>query len=212
MNIAISNSQSSVTGIINLIDKPEKKKVGLNALLTALSVGLSFIPAIGPEIAGVTGAAVTVASIALQGLQKAPTVAQAIWPRETEDSRLVQMDQLSLQIPLLQQQLQFNLEQGLKLVQGVNQSDPSTFLAFTGNGDFSVALNNAPPTIEASQGQTVQPLLLAFTTFLASIALSKNGWHALMLPGVNPAGMTAGYVHLQVISSRTSTIPPVSRV
>ena len=102
------------------------------------------------------------------------------------------MDELNAQIPSLRQQLQYNLEQGLKLVQGINQSDVSTFLAFTGDGAFSVSLNNGPPTIEASLGQTVQPLLLAFTTYLASMALSENGWHALLLPGVNPAGMTNG--------------------
>ena len=102
------------------------------------------------------------------------------------------MDELNAQIPDLREQLQFNLEQGLKLVQGVNQSDVSSFLAFTGNGDFSVSSNNGPPTIKASLGQTVQPLLLAFTTYLASTALSENGWHALILPGVNPAGMTNG--------------------
>ena len=119
-------------------------------------------------------------------------MAQAVWPTQTEDSRSVQMDELNAQIPTLRQQLQFNLENGLKLVQGVNQTDVSTFLAFTGDGAFSVSLNNGPPTIEASMGQTVQPLLLAFTTFLVSMALSENGWHALLLPGVNPAGMTNG--------------------
>lgn len=197
MNTAIDDAQSSISGIIDLIDQPEKHHVGLNAILTALGIGLSFIPAIGPEFAGafgITGSALTAANVALQGLQKAPTVAQAIWPVNTEDSRSVQMDQLNLQIPMLRQQLAHNLEQGLKIVQGVNQTDPSTFLAFTGDGDFSVALNNAPPTIEASQGQTVQPLLLAFTTFLVSTALDKNGWHSLMLPGVNPQALTDGYV------------------
>ncbi|KAL8791563.1 MAG: hypothetical protein Q9195_005827 [Heterodermia aff. obscurata] len=165
MNTAINDAQASISGIIDLI---------------------------GPEFAGLTSTAITAANIALQGLQRAPGVAQAVWPTETEDSRSVQMDELNAQIPTLRQQLQFNLENGLKLVQGVNQSDVSTFLAFTGNGDFSVSLNNGPPTIEASMGQTVQPLLLAFTTFLVSTALSENGWHALLLPGVNPAGMTNG--------------------
>ena len=192
MNIALNDAQASISGIIDLIDKPKKKKVGLNALLTVLGLGLSFIPAIGPDFAGLTATAIGAANIALQGLQRAPGVAQAIWPVGTEDSRSVQIDELNNNIPTLRQQLQFNLEQGLKLVQGVNQSDPSTFLAFTEDGAFSVSLNNAPPTIQASQGQTVQPLLLAFTTYLASTALSENGWHALILPGVNPARMTNG--------------------
>lgn len=166
----------------------------MNALLTVLGLGLSYIPAIGPEVAGLTEAAITTANLALHSLQQAPGVAKAIWPVDTQDSRFVQMDELNAQIPTLRQQLQSNLESGLKLVQGVNQSDVSSFLAFTGNGDFSVSLNNGkgPPAIEASMGQTVQPLLLAFTTFLASTALSENGWHALILPGVNPAGMTNG--------------------
>lgn len=164
----------------------------MNALLTVLGLGLSFIPAIGPGFAGLTETAISTANLALHGLQQAPGVAQAIWPKGTDDSRSVQMDELNAQIPDLREQLQFNLGQGLKLVQGVNQSDVSSFLAFTGTGDFSVSLNNGPPTIEASLGQTVQPLLLAFTTYLASMALSENGWHALILPGVNPEGMTNG--------------------
>lgn len=192
MDTAIDDSQASISGIIDLIDQPKKKRVGLSRLLTALALGLSFIPAIGPEFAGIASTAISAANIALTGLKGAPGVAQAIWPTGTADSRSVQIDELNAQIPMLRQQLQLNLENGLKLVQGVNQSDVSNFLAFTGEGNFSVSLKDAPPQIEASKGETVQPLLLAFTTFLASTALDKNGWHALLLPGVNPAGMTNG--------------------
>ena len=192
MDTAIDDSQASISGIIELVDQPKKQRVGLSRLLTALALGLSFIPAIGPEFAGLTSTAISAANIALTGLKGAPGVAQAIWPTGTTDSRSVQIDELNAQIPVLRQQLQSNLENGLKLVQGVNQSDVSNFLAFTGEGKFTGSLRDAPPQIEASKGEVVQPLLLAFTTFLASTALDKNGWHALLLPGVNPAGMTNG--------------------
>lgn len=192
MDTALNDAQTSISGIINLIDKPKKQRVGLSALLTALGMGLSFLPAIGPGFAGLTTTAIQSANIALTGLKGAPGVAQAIWPQGTADSRSVQIDELQAEIPVLRQQLRFNLENGLKLVQGVNQSDVSYFLAFTGKGDFSVSIYNASTIVKASTGETASPLLLAFNTFLASTALDKNGWHALLLPGVNPAGMTNG--------------------
>lgn len=181
----------SINGIIDLVDPVKKTHVALNAILTALSIGLGFIPAIGPEFAALPSIAISAAKIALQGIQKAPTVAQAIWPVGSEDSQNKQIDTLENEIPSLLSELQNRLQQGLQLVQGVNQSDVSSFLAFTGDGNFSVSQGSAP-TVMASTGTEVQPLLLAFTTYLVSEALSQNGWHALMLPGVNPAGLTDG--------------------
>ncbi|KAI4221286.1 MAG: hypothetical protein LQ349_001084, partial [Xanthoria aureola] len=36
----------------------------------------------------------------------------------------------------------------------------------------------------------IQPILRAYTTFGATSTLAQTGWHAMMLPGVNPQGIT----------------------
>ena len=36
---------------------------------------------------------------------------------------------------------------------------------------------------------------LAFTTYLASLTLAQNGWHIVMLPGVDPLGLTDSTSH-----------------
>ena len=172
----------SIDGIIHLVDPTKKTHVGLNAFLTVLGIGLSFIPAIGPEIAGVSELAISAANIALEGIKKAPGIAQEIWPVGTQNSQSTQIDELQNNIPMVLSELQSNLQNGLKSVQGVNQSDVSSFLAFTGDGNFSTSQGSAP-TVIAATGTSIQPLLMAFTTYLVSTALTQNGWHALMLPG-----------------------------
>ena len=178
----MQESSLSIDGIIHLVDPVKKTHVGLNAFLTVLGLGLGFIPAIGPEIAGVSSLAISAANIALDGIKKAPGIAQQIWPKGTQDSQPTQIDALEGNIPVVLSELQANLQNGLKSIQGVNQSDVSTFLAFTGNGNFSVSQGSAP-SFSAATGTEIQPLLMAFTTYLVSTALSQNGWHALLLPG-----------------------------
>ena len=172
----------SIDGIIRLVDPTKKTHVGLNAFLTVLSIGLGFLPAVGPEFAGLSSLAISAANIALDGIKAAPGIAQQIWPKETQSSQTTQIDELQGDVPQVLSQLQSNLERGLKSVQGVNQSDVSSFLAFTGNGNFSTSPGSAP-TVIASTVTAIQPLLLAFTTYLVSTALSQNGWHAILLPG-----------------------------
>ena len=172
----------SIDGIIHLVDPTKKTHVGLNAFLTVLGIGLSFIPAIGPEIAGVSELAISAANIALEGIKKVPGIAQQIWPVERQDSQSTQIDELQNNIPMVLSELQSSLQNGLKSVQGVNQSNVSSFLAFTGDGNFSTSQGSAP-TFIAATNTSIQPLLMAFTTYLVSTALTQNGWHALMLPG-----------------------------
>ena len=181
---------STIPGIIATVDPVKKTNVKLNPILSVVSIGLSFIPIVGPEAAGLSALAVGSINLAISGIKKAPGLAQQVWPVGTEDSQAFQIDQLATQfsrdvLPILER----NLELGLGIVQGVNQSNVSSFLAFTEGGTFS---NNAfnSPTVSFVRDAKIQPLSVAFTTFLVSTALAQNGWHALMLPGVDPGRYT----------------------
>ncbi|KAL8688211.1 MAG: hypothetical protein Q9218_005821 [Villophora microphyllina] len=190
---ALPMAGEEITAIIDLIDtnKPKKTHVGLNVALSALSIGLSFIPVVG-EVAGVSALGIATANLAISGMKKAPGVAQQVWPIGMEDPTQPQeADNLTVQSSYITQSLQTNMQNGLAIVQGVNQGDVSSFLAFAGPGDFSTSQRNNPaPSVASIKGDQVQPLLLAYTSYLVSTTLAQNGWHVLMLPGIDPARIT----------------------
>ena len=189
---------STIPGIIATVDPIKKTNVKLNAILSIVSIGLSFIPVLGPEVAGLSVLASKGLNLAISGIKKAPGLAQQIWPVGTEDSQDYQIDELKTQFSgAILPALERNLEAGLGIVQGVNQNNVSSFLAFTEGGAFSTNAFNSP-TVNFVRDAKIQPLSVAFTTFLVSTALAQNGWHALMLPGVNPGGIT----------NRTAGCPP----
>ncbi|KAI9775792.1 MAG: hypothetical protein M1835_005683 [Candelina submexicana] len=193
MNGATDQAGDAITQIIELIDKPKKTNVGLNLALATLGIGLSLIA--GPEVAGLTGGALALAkagNVALQGLQKAPGLAASIWPVGTKDTQPVQINELTTLLSgrsNLKTSLQTSFAGLLSEVMGINQPDPNAFLAFVDEGSFSGAQDLDQQFNVAGATQT---LLFAFTTFLVSTALAQNGWHILMVPGVDPKGLTSG--------------------
>ena len=80
--------------IIPVVDPEMKSHVGLNYALTAAAIGLGVIPVIGPEVAGLSAITLAAANLAIDGLKKAPEVAQAIWPVGTKDSQVQQIAML----------------------------------------------------------------------------------------------------------------------
>ena len=190
VDTAMAEASNTVPAIIEVVDPEKKTNVGLNLALTAFSIGLGFIPIIGPEFAGLSALTITAANLALDGIKKAPGVAASIWPVDTENSQPQQTALLTGSISRLQNDLLVNLGLGLALVQGFGQENVSKFLAFVGGGNFSEPQMNLPhvindpvkplgglPTVLAN------PLLLAFNTYLVSTALAQNGWHVLQVPG-----------------------------
>ena len=149
--------------------------------LAALGIGLATIPTflLGPEV---FAPAVAVATLASEAIENAPSIATSLWPRGTEDSQEIQIDALLNEITSLEDSLRTNLNTALARVQGINQSDVSTFLAFTGSGIFSTS-QGSQPLVTATLDAPVQPLRLAFITFLVSTALAQNGWHVMLIPG-----------------------------
>ena len=180
----MQNSDQLINSIIQQFDPEKKTHVKLNWALTALGIGVGFIFSfvLGPEAIVAEGALAGVAETAIQGIKKAPGLAQAIWPVGTENSQPLQELASQEEISSLEDALEGDLDGGLAQVQGVSQSDVSKFLAFVGDGDFS-ASEGSQKVFTAVANEHVQPLRLAFTTFLVSNALAQNGWHVLLLPG-----------------------------
>ncbi|KAL8887695.1 MAG: hypothetical protein Q9215_004767 [Flavoplaca cf. flavocitrina] len=185
------------TAIVNSIDqrKPKKTNVLLSVILSVLSAGLFLLPAVGP-IAGVSTAGIAAANVGVNAIKAAPAVAASLFPRGTADApQKTEIDILSINTSTLIQDLRENIQTTLGVVQGLGQTDVDAFLAFAGNGNFSSNLRTKPPP---DVGQTfvrkdrITPLLLAYTTFIASTTLQQTGWHAILLPGVDPRGITNG--------------------
>lgn len=91
-NAAGTPASSVIDAIIQEVDPQVKTNTLLSSLLTALTVGLAFIPEVGPIASGVVGGATAVAGSVSKalviGVQQAPGVAAAIWPAGTADVSL----------------------------------------------------------------------------------------------------------------------------
>ena len=168
-----------IDALILIVDPEKKTHVKLSYALTALSFGLSFIPVVGPELE-LSTISLAAANLALDGIKKAPDVAQSLWPSDDEGNQEQQISALRSSIPKLETSLLENLGRGLSLVQDVDQTNTSTFLTFASGGQFSKS--NQPslllPYSETGEDVTTaitQPLLLTFNTFLVSTALAQNG-------------------------------------
>ena len=179
----LQQASQQIESIIDLVDPVKKTHTTLNAILTVVSLAVSFLPIIGPESAlaielGATGLAA--ANLMIKGIKNAPSLAQQVWPAGTEDSQDVQIDQLNGMLDqTLKPTVLSNVEGALQLVQGVNQTNVSDFLAFVGQGDLSIR-----NTLGLLSTSTVSAL--AMTTYLVTTALASNGWHILMVPGADP--------------------------
>ena len=179
----LQQASHQIDSIIEWVDPVKKTHTKLNAIFTAASIALSFIPIIGPETAlavklGATGFAA--ANLMIKGIKNSPSLAQQVWPEGTEDTQDLQIDQLT---GILDQTLQptvlSNIEAALEAVQGVNQAIVSDFLAFVGQGDLSTT--NIPGLFSTSIVSA-----LAMAIYLVTTALASNCWHTLMVPGASP--------------------------
>ena len=157
---AIGNARSSATdgvgAIVSLLDPPQTTNGALNDILTALSIGLSFLaPDVGPLIGTV-----------LNGAQQAIAVGKYLFPLGTLDSQFAQFDQISNAMGTVTAYLQDNVTSALSAI----QNDPTTFLAFTGSGNFSTT--TPLPTIP-SQSDSI---LTALNTYVIPQCLQANKW------------------------------------
>ena len=154
--------------VVAELDPVEKSHFTLYNVLIGLTVGLCFIPYLGPLgtslMASNIGASFTIA------LQETPMVARAIWPTKTEDSQLIQIGQIDSEIGNINKEIGAMLNSALQLLM---RSIP-TFVSFVEDGRFSDDSYISLP-------KTVDGLDMAFKTFVTSTAMSKNGWWAYPL-------------------------------
>lgn len=142
-----------VGNIVSVIDPIKKNNVVLNDILTALSVGLAFLP--GPEAA--------IGKALVTGAQQAPGVAKYLYPIGTADSQLLQMQQVAANLGSSVKNLQDSI--GKALPPMVN--DVNAFAAFTATGAFSAFL---PPLDKLADS-----LLNGMMAYVISQAYQLNG-------------------------------------
>lgn len=150
--------------IINEIDPEQKSRFGLNDLLTALTVGLAFLPAVGE---GISEAAETGLQILKTGLQQAPGVAEAIWPSGTSDTKSIQLANIDTELATASSNFTTGVTNALAMV----MSDVPSFIAFAQNGSLSGQDEVSLPSDANSLG-------LALDTYVLSTAMTANQWHA----------------------------------
>ncbi|KAI4190623.1 MAG: hypothetical protein LQ348_003627 [Seirophora lacunosa] len=180
----------SISSMISLIDPIKKSNTRLRLFLNILTFGLSIVSSLD---LGLSAVQTTVFSAVINAISTAPAVHDQLWPKESAESQDVQIDQLTdqLQGPNgIHTTILDNLANTLKVVQGTNQSNVTSFLAFASGGYFS--MDNSPSPFADLGNSLHRGLLQIITTFLISEGLNKNGWHALIVPGANPLTIDQG--------------------
>ena len=165
--------------LINTIDPEQNTFLGLNDLLTALTAGLAFIPAVGEGISVAAKAGLTVLET---GLQQAPGVAKAIWPSGTEDTKSIQLGNIDNELGKVQSTFTTGIVNALATVMG----DVPSFIAFAQNGDFSGPDEVSLPSDTFSLG-------LALNTYVLSSAMSANHWRVAPLISKSKAAIESGW-------------------
>ena len=192
--MALGEAESYITPLINVVDPNKKTHTSLHNILLGLVVLAITIPApeLAPEVAAAATAAQKITNIVLKGIKAAPGVGLAMFPEGTESSQDFQVAALTSAFSSpggITDSLTIRLQNVLQIVQGYQQPNVSSFLGFASGGSFSAPLSSRP----SFAGPIYQDIIrAALKTYLASIALADNGWHILMLPGVDPLGITNG--------------------
>jgi len=127
LQYATNQASLEVTKIIDLIDPPRGARVGLDLVLAAVMTGLS--PFVAPELGmmeltGVVEKAV--ASVIAAIVDTRPFVARAIWPKDMDDSRLVEMRDISQYLLNLDNDISDRLNAGIHVI----MSDINAFTSF----------------------------------------------------------------------------------
>lgn len=173
LQYATGPASLAISAIVNELDppKPKDQAIPLIALLSALSFGLAFLGAptfaVGILTAGWTNEVKYVAQAFIISMQQAPGLAKALYPSGTDDSKTVQIGQLSTNLGTTVNTLSSMIDNSVKLL----MSDLPTFVQFAQSGKYSGMVSFSIPN------ETVG-LDIALKTYLTSMAMGGNGWWA----------------------------------
>jgi hypothetical protein len=145
-------ASENIPAIIQLLDPPKQQNVLLNDILTALSVGLSFLVSENPIIDAL-----------VKGATQAIAVNKFLFPTGTLDSQNAQFRSLEESLGAVVQQLQRNVNSAFPAA----LANASNFLAFAYSGAFS------QPTNESLFADTAK-LLTGLNTYVVSQGMQAN--------------------------------------
>lgn len=178
LQYAVGPAALAISAIVNELNPPEPKNAGIPwfNILTALSFGLAFLgaPTFAVGILTATWAQEVkyLAQAFIISMQQTPGLAKALYPQGTDDSKQVQIAQLSTNLGGTVNQLSSMINHAVNLL----MSDLPTFVTFAQSGKYSGMISYSIPN------ETVG-LDIALKTYLVSMAMGGNGWWAAFRGG-----------------------------
>lgn len=179
LQYALGPASLEISAIVNELDPPKPKDQGIPLfdILTALSFGLAFLGAPTLAVAIIesewTNTVKYAAQAFLISMQQAPGFSKSLYPSGTDDSKTVQIGQLSTDLGTTVNTLSRMINTALTLL----MDDLPTFVQFAQSGKYSGMTSFSIPN------ETVG-LDIALKTYLSSVAMGGNGWWAQ--PQVGP--------------------------
>lgn len=164
LQFAAQQASQDVAQIIDIVDPPNELNVKLDLVLAILMVSFSLM--LAPEFSFIKGAVAKAEfAIIATSFVDAPFLARAIVPTVTEDSRLIQIGDLSNYLRNMTTDLSNQINAGLSIL----MTDINSFTAFAGSGRYS-----GPNTTSIPDEQN--KLALGLTTWVLSYALQNNDY------------------------------------
>ena len=178
LSFATSQAQLEISNMVNELDPTKPKGIPWFDILTALSFGLAFLgaPTIAVSVLNLEVNAKIAAQTFLISLQQAPGSAKALMPTGTSESKFYQIGELESRLGDAVSELKTMINAAVEKL----MSDMPTFVKFVESGKYSGQTSYSLPN------QTVG-LNIALKTYLASTAMSDNGWWAV--PSLGPSDL-----------------------
>lgn len=179
LQFATGPAALAISAIVNELDplKPKDQVLPLIAILTALSFGLAFLGAptlaVGILTSPWTNEVKYAAQAFIISMQQSPSLAKTLYPTGTDDSKTLQIGQLSTDLGTTVETLSSMINNAVTLL----MNDLPTFVQFAQSGKYSSMISFSIPN------ETVG-LDIALKTYLSSKAMGGNGWWAS--PSVGP--------------------------
>ena len=187
LHFATTQASLAIAAMVNELDPRKPQGIPWTAILTALSFGLAFLGAptiaVGILEAEITIAVKIIAQTMLISMMQAPSVSKALFPTGTDDSKTVQIGDLSSELGSTTDQLSQMINNALTLL----MTDMPTFVDFVQSGKYSGQDSFSLPNETAG-------LDIALKTYLVSMAMWGNGWFAQPMIGpFAPSDVTSQY-------------------